>query len=61
LAFVFKETSSVVSTVSVNERLVLLLTLDPEHLKLSLDERIEFTILGLITIMVQGLSSLPPF
>ena len=38
LAFVFKETSSVVSATLVKECLTLLLVLDPEHLKLSLDE-----------------------
>ena len=38
LAFVFKDTNSVVSAASVNECLTLLLALDPEHLKLSLDE-----------------------
>jgi hypothetical protein len=57
LTFVFKETSSVASTASVKECLVLLLALDPEHLKLSLDECIEFTIFGLTAIMVQGLLS----
>jgi hypothetical protein len=57
LTFVFKETSSVASTASVKECLVLLLALDPEHLKLSLDECIEFTIFGLTTIMMQGVLS----
>ena len=38
LTFVFKETSSVAPTALVNVSLVLLFALDPEHLKLSLDE-----------------------
>ena len=38
LTIVFKETNSVTSTASFNECLVLLLALDPEYLKLSLDE-----------------------
>jgi hypothetical protein len=58
LTLVFIETNSVASTASVDECLVLLLALDAEHLKLSLDEWIEeLTIFGLTTIMVQGLLS----
>jgi hypothetical protein len=58
---VFKDISSVTSAASVNECLTLLLALDPEHLKLSLEEWIELTILGLTTIMVQGLLSFHHF
>jgi hypothetical protein len=61
LTLVFNETNVVASTASVNECLVLLLALDAEHLKLSLDEWIELTIFGLTTIMVQGLLSFHHF
>ena len=61
LTFVFKETSSVVSRGSLNECLVLLLALDPEYLKLSLDKWIELTVFGLTTIIVQGLLSFHHF
>jgi hypothetical protein len=61
LAFVLKESSPVVSTASVSECLVLLLVLDTEHLKLSLDGGIELAIFGLSTIMVQGLLSFQHF
>jgi hypothetical protein len=60
LTLIFKDISSVTSAASVNECLTLLLALDPEHLKLSLDEWIEL-ILGLTTVMVQGLLSFHHF
>jgi len=50
LTSVFKETNSVASKASVKEYSGLTITLDPEHFKLSLDEWIEFTIVGLTTI-----------
>ena len=49
------------SKASVKECLGLTLALVPEYLKLSLDEWIDFTILGLTTIMVQGLLSFHHF
>ena len=55
LASAFKQTSSAASAASVIERLVLTLALDSEHLTLSF-ERIEVTIFGLKTIVLQGLS-----
>jgi len=60
-ALVVKEVSSVDSTASVTECLALLSALGPGHLKLSLEEWIELTILGLITIVVQGLWSFHHF
>jgi hypothetical protein len=58
---VVKEDSSVASTASVTKCLALLPALGPGHLKLSLDEWIELKILGLTTIMVQGLWSFHHF
>lgn len=50
LSTAFKEADLVTSKASVKEYLGLTITLVPEHFKLSLDEWIEFTIVGLITI-----------
>jgi hypothetical protein len=47
----------VVSSASVTEYLALIPVLCPEHLRLSLKELIEFTILGFTTTVVQGLWS----
>jgi histidinol dehydrogenase len=55
IALVVKEVSSVTSTASVTKCLALLPALGPEHLKLSLDEWIE------LTIMVHGLWSFHRF
>jgi hypothetical protein len=53
----FKDTNSVVSTASVKGFLVLTLARGPEYFKLSVDEWMEFTILGLTTIMLRLLLS----
>jgi len=57
IALVVKEVSSVDSTASVTK----CLALGPGHLKLSLEGWTELTILGLITIVVQGLWSFHHF
>jgi len=60
LTLVFKETSSMASTAPVSKCLTFF-AVDCEHLTLSLDECIEFTILGLEIIVVQGLLSFHRF